>query len=315
MLPSTPTTTSTAWDGVRPIFATMAATVDRKQKRKRTLRKLWSKYRLLLINDNTFKESFSIRLTPVNVLLLLLGLLGTTAAITVLLIVFTPLKRYIPGYADADVRVNSYHAAVLADSLNREVRIQAAYTENLRRIFSGDLPPDSVKRPPRLTVPPDAAELAASHADSALRRRTMRNEAYALTEGMGAKRRELVGIVFFPPLRGVVTQRYARSEGHFGIDVATKADEPVKACLEGTVVQAAWTADGGNLLVVQHPGDLISVYKHNAVLLKKTGEPVRAGEAIAIVGDSGELTDGPHLHFELWLGGQPIDPQQYMVFQ
>lgn len=283
--------------------------------RKRALRKLWSKYRLLLINDNTFKESFSIRLTPVNLLLLLLGALGITAAITVSLIVLTPLKRYIPGYADTDVRVNSYHAATLADSLRREVAVQAAYTENLRRIFSGQLPADSVKRLPRITEPPTADDLASSANDSAFRARTQREEAYALTEGTSEKRRDLVGIVFFAPLRGVVTQQYARGEGHFGVDVATKAAEPVKACMEGTVIQAAWTADGGNVLVVQHPGNLVSVYMHNSVLLKKTGERVRAGEAVAIVGNSGELSDGPHLHFELWFDGQPIDPQQYMAFQ
>lgn len=286
---------------------------QRPAKRKRTLRKLWSKYRLLLINDNTFKESFSIRLTPVNVLLLVIGLLGTTAAITVALIVFTPIKRYIPGYADADVRINSYHAAVLADSLQRVVDVQQAYTENLRRIFNGELPADSVKRPPRMSGTPSPNDLEASLRDSLFRTRTLQQEAYALTEGGGGKRRELEGIIFFPPLRGVVTQKFEQKDGHTGIDIASKADEPVKACLEGTVVQAAWTSDGGNILVVQHPGDLVSVYKHASVLLKKTGDRVRAGEAIAIVGNSGELTDGPHLHFELWLNGQPLDPQLFMA--
>lgn len=285
-------------------------------RRKRAIRKLWSKYRLLLINDNTFKESFSVRLTPVNVVLMLIGLLGITAAITVSLIVFTPLKRYIPGYADTDVRVHSFHAATLADSLKREVAVHAAYTENLRRIFSGELSPDSVKQLPRITSAPGTTDLAASPADSAFRQRTAKDEQYSLTEtATDHERRDLAGLIFFSPLRGVVTDKYAHKEGHFGIDVATKANEPVKACLEGTVVLASWTADGGYVLNVQHPGELLSVYKHNAVLLKKTGDRVKAGEAIAIVGNSGELSDGPHLHFELWLAGKPLDPQQYMVFQ
>lgn len=286
---------------------------QRPAKRKRTLRKLWSKYRLLLINDNTYKESFSIRLTPVNVLLLIIGLLGTTAAITVALIVFTPIKRYIPGYADADLRINSYHAAMLADSLQREVAMHQAYTENLRRIFSGELPPDSVKRTTSPVGTPSALDLKASPRDSLFRARTLQQEAYALSETGVQRRRELEGIIFFPPLRGVITQHFEQKDGHTGIDIASKADEPVKACLEGTVVHAAWTSDGGNILLVQHPGDLVSVYKHASVLLKKTGDPVRAGEAIAIVGNSGELTDGPHLHFELWLNGQPLDPQLYMA--
>ena len=101
----------------------------------------------------------------------------------------------------------------------------------------------------------------------------------------------------------------------FGIDVVAKANEAVKACLDGTVTLASWTTDGGHVLQIQHRGDLVSVYKHNSVLLKKVGEKVKAGEAIAIVGDSGELTTGPHLHFELWLNGESIDPQAYMVFQ
>lgn len=286
---------------------------ERPVKRKRTLRKLWSKYRLLLINDNTFKESLSVRLTPVNVLLLVLGLLGTTAAITVALIVFTPLKRYIPGYADADLRINSYHAAMLADSLQHEVSMHQAYTENLRRIFSGELPADSVKRMTKFPGAPSPVDLEASSRDSMFRARTLQQEAYALSETGGQRRRELEGIIFFPPLRGVVTQPFEQKDGHTGIDIASKADEPVKACLEGTVVHSAWTSDGGNILLVQHPGDLLSVYKHASVLLKKTGDHVRAGEAIAIVGNSGELTDGPHLHFELWLNGQPLDPQLYMA--
>ncbi|MFT3884416.1 MAG: M23 family metallopeptidase [Flavobacteriales bacterium] len=113
----------------------------------------------------------------------------------------------------------------------------------------------------------------------------------------------------------MVTSTYDRQDGHFGVDIVTKADEAVKACLDGTVVLASWTSDAGYVMQVQHGNDLVSVYKHNAVLLKRAGDRVKAGEAIAIVGNSGELTTGPHLHFELWSHGEPLDPQAYMVFK
>jgi murein DD-endopeptidase MepM/ murein hydrolase activator NlpD len=122
-------------------------------------------------------------------------------------------------------------------------------------------------------------------------------------------------VFFFPPLRGIVTTTFDRSEGHYGIDVVTKADAAVKSCLDGTVTLASWTTDAGHVIQVQHRYNLVSLYKHNSTLLRKVGDRVKAGEAIAIVGNSGELTTGPHLHFELWLNGEPVDPQAYMVFQ
>jgi murein DD-endopeptidase MepM/ murein hydrolase activator NlpD len=125
----------------------------------------------------------------------------------------------------------------------------------------------------------------------------------------------LAGIFFFPPLRGIVTSTFDMKLDHFGVDVVAQANAAVKACLAGTVTLSSWTTDAGHVLQVQHPNDLISIYKHNSVLLKKVGDKVKAGEAIAIVGDSGELTSGPHLHFELWLDGTPVDPQAFMVFQ
>ena len=150
----------------------------------------------------------------------------------------------------------------------------------------------------------------------ALRARVAREEAYSLNEGRGtADRRELAGIFFFPPLQGIVTSKFDRRQDHFGIDVVSQADAAVKACLNGTVTLASWTTDAGHVLHVQHANDLVSIYKHNSVLLKKVGDKVKAGEAVAIVGDSGELTTGPHLHFELWLNGEAVDPEAYMVFQ
>ena len=280
------------------------------------LRKLKDKYRLLLINDSTFEERFSMRLTRLNVLLLGLVAFTLYGAFVTAVIVFTPLKRYIPGYADQETKRNAYNSLLMADSLEMELRQQDRYIANLRAVLSGELKADSSNLFAPLAAKPGPTDLAPSDADSALRARIAQEEAFSLNEGRGTlDRRELAGVFFFPPLRGIVTSTFERREDHFGIDIVAKADAAVKACLAGTVTLASWTTDAGHVLHVQHANDLVSIYKHNSVLLRKVGDKVKAGEAIAIVGDSGELTTGPHLHFELWLNGEPVDPQAYMVFQ
>lgn len=299
-------------------FARMAGTRGPrpgKGGRQGVLRKLRDKYRLQLINDTTFEERFSVRLTRMNVVLLALAAFTLHGLFVTAVIVFTPLKRYIPGYSDQATKLNAYRSTLLADSLEAEFLVRDLYLQNLRGVLTGELPADSatVLTP---VPPPSAAELAPGRADSVLRARVAKEGAYALGEDLASvERRQLSSIYFFPPVRGIVTEPFDGASGHFGIDIVAKADAAVKACLDGTVVFSGWTTDGGHVLQVQHRNDLVSSYKHNSTLLKKAGDTVKAGEAIAIVGNSGELTTGPHLHFELWQQGVPIDPQAYMVFQ
>jgi murein DD-endopeptidase MepM/ murein hydrolase activator NlpD len=288
----------------------------RVRRRGQVLRKLRSKYRLLLINDRTFEERFSIRLSRLNVILLFLGLFTLHGLFVAALIVLTPLKRYIPGYTDQAMKYNAYRSTLMADSLQRSLAERDLYIDNLRRVLRGEVAADSSTLFRRTGSPPSAADLRPGLEDSLLRERIREEERYELGGGtVPVKDRGLSGSYFFPPVRGLVTNGYDRGAGHFGIDVVTRKDEAVKATLDGTVTLASWTSDGGHVLQVQHRNDLVSVYKHNSVLLKKVGDKVKAGEAIAIVGDSGELTTGPHLHFELWLNGEPIDPQSHMVFK
>ena len=287
------------------------------RKRKQVLKKLRSKYRLVLINDANFAERFSIRLSRMNVILLILGLFTLHGLFVSALIVLTPLKRFIPGYTDQTMKYNAYRSALMADSLQLALSDRDLYIANLGRVLRGEVAADSANLFQRVNAPPSAVDLASSLEDSLMRERVRSEAAYDLdgTDGTTTNERGLTGVFFFPPIRGVVTSDYERTSGHFGIDIVTKKDEAVKATLDGTVVLASWTSDGGHVLQVQHRNDLVSVYKHNSVLLKKVGDKVKAGEAIAIVGDSGELTTGPHLHFELWLNGEPIDPQDHMVFK
>lgn len=299
-----------------PMPAAVPPTRQPKDRRRRWLRKLRDRYRLLLINDSTFEERFSIRLNRLNVLLLGIGAFLLYGAFVTAVIVFTPLKRYIPGYADQETKRNAYRSLVMADSLEQKLRDRDLYIANLRAVLSGEVKADSATLFAPLAEKPTLDDLRPGMADSLLRERVAREEAYSLKEGrVSTDRKELAGIFFFPPLRGIVTSKFERKSDHFGIDIVSKADAAVKACLAGTVTIASWTTDAGHVLQIQHANDLVSIYKHNSVLLKKVGDKVKAGEAIAIVGNSGELTTGPHLHFELWLNGEPVDPQAYMVLE
>lgn len=296
----------------------MAPPLDRKKPRgwRGLLRRLRSRYRLVLIDDTTFEERFSLRLNRLGVLVLSVLTFLLYGALIVAVIVLTPLKRYIPGYSDQETKLNAYRSTVLADSLTLALHDQQRYVDNLRAVLSGDLPMDSssLRRPAQ--VRPSPEELRPGLDDSLLRARVAQDERYNLAEGRASsERRELASVLFVPPVQGIVTAGFDPQQRHFAVDVVTKADEAVKCCLAGTVTLASWTSDAGYVIHVQHTNGLTSVYKHNSVLFKKTGDRVKAGEAIAIVGDTGENSSGPHLHFELWHNGTALDPQAYMVFQ
>ncbi len=294
-------------------MATQAS--PRVRKRAKVIRTLRNRYRLLLINDSTFEERFSVRLSKLNVLLL--GVLTFTlyGALITAVIVFTPLKRYIPGYSDQTTKMHAFRNTMLADSLETRLQVTERYVQNIRAVLQGDIPTDSTHLLVPSEIRPELADLQPNAADSALRAKLAVEEAYVLAEGGRTERMELAGIFFFTPVRGIVTTSFDRVQGHYGIDIVTKTDETVKACLDGTVTMASWTTDAGHVVQLQHRNDLVSIYKHNSVLLKRVGDRVKAGEAIAMVGNSGELTTGPHLHFELWSNGEPVDPRVYMVFE
>lgn len=299
-------------------FATMDRAVAGKKRSwaKRLMTRLRSKYRLVLIDDRTFEERFSIRINRLNVLIFTVVAVVLYGALVTVLIVFTPLKRYIPGYSDQETKLNAYRSTIKADSLEMVVGMQDKYIANLRGVLVGELPADSSSLFVPTKVAPGPEDLVPDRSDSLLRAKVAKEEQYSLIEGRGTtERRELASVFFFPPVQGIVTSAFDRGQGHLGIDIVTKADAAVKACLAGTVTLASWTTDAGHVIQVQHTNGLTSLYKHNSVLLKRTGDKVKAGEAIAIVGNTGELTTGPHLHFELWHNGEPVDPQAYMVFQ
>ena len=274
------------------------------------------KYRFSVTNDHTFEEVWRIRLTRYAAFLLITFLIVFIIGTTTALISFTNLREFIPGYPDVTMRRNILISAIRLDSLDRELAIRDKYFANLNAIISGHKPAELYENQDT-TKKYETIKFTTSAEDSALRARVENEERYNLT--LGPKTVEsvssLAGLHFFPPVKGIISGRYDISTKHFGTDIVTKPRAVVSAALDGTVIFTGWTMETGFVIEVQHPNNIVSVYKHNSSILKETGDLVRAGEAISVVGDSGELyTSGPHLHFEIWYKGSPLDPEKHILF-
>ncbi len=285
--------------------------------RKKLYSRLISKYRLVIMNVDTIEEKASLTLTPMNVITVF-GSVGIfLITLTIYTIAFTPLREYIPGYPDGTTR-RQYHLNVMqADSLQRELDLKNRYIENLKTILLGQTPIDTVGMKPDTTLKKKELNMNVSQQDSALRAEVEQESRYNFSASSVKKIKthdNINTVFFFPPLKGSVSEQYNPLDSHFGIDITSAANEPVKAALNGTVLFSGWTSETGYVIGIQHENNLVSMYKHNSALLKKTGSFVRAGEVIAIVGNTGELSSGPHLHFEIWHNGNPVNPQEYMVF-
>jgi len=287
--------------------------MPKNEKKRRSWR---DKFRFSVTNDTTFQEVWRIRLTQYNAFLLITSLfffvIGTTAS----LIAFTNLREFIPGYPDVTMRRNILVSAIRLDSLERELALRDKYFANLNSIIAGNQPAgiyalrDTTRNYKTITFK-DSPE------DSSLRAQVENDDRYNLTLGPVASEpvTSLAGLHFFPPVKGMVSGKFDPRSKHFGTDIVTKPKSPVNAALDGTVIFTGWTMETGFVIEVQHSNNIVSVYKHNASLLKATGDMVRTGEAIAVVGDSGELyTSGPHLHFEIWYKGRPLDPEEHIIF-
>jgi murein DD-endopeptidase MepM/ murein hydrolase activator NlpD len=274
------------------------------------------KYRFSVINDTTFDEVWRVRLTRYNAFLLITFLIVFIISATTSLIAFTNLREFIPGYPDVTMRRNILMSAIRLDSLDRELALRDKYFANLNAIISGNQPVDlSFKLDSTRNY--KAINFNTSSEDSALRARVEKEERYNLTLGPSTPESvtSLAGLHFFPPVKGIISGRYDVRTKHFGTDIVTKPKALVSSALDGTVIFTGWTMETGFVIEVQHPNNIVSIYKHNANLLKETGDLVRAGEAISVVGDSGELyTSGPHLHFEIWYKGSPLDPEKHILF-
>ena len=284
-----------------------------KNKRKAFWKNFKFKYKLTITNENTLEEIVGIHVSKLNGVSVLLFAVTVIFLITSVIIAFTPLRNYLPGYMNTEVREQVVTNALRADSLQWVLERQRMYIMNIQDIISGNVKVDSVQSIDSLTVVRTEELMERTQAEDDFRKQYEETERYNLTTIDNAP--AVTGLIFFRPTRGMVSSGFDANKQHYGIDIAANPNESVLATLDGTVILATYTADTGYVIQVQHAQNLVSVYKHCGSLLKKVGDTVKAGEAIALVGKTGEkTTGGPHLHLELWNKGRALDPSKYIVF-
>lgn len=284
------------------------------QGKRNFFQKIRDKYRFSVYRDDSYEEVLNLRLSRLNVvawggIVTLLFL-----AIVISIIVYTPVREFIPGYPDENTIRNSISNKQRLDSLELELNRRDMYLDNINRIISGE-EPESYTNMQDTNQDYTDIKFTRSSEDSLMREYFREEEQFGIDK---ENNKETIGGIsqmhFFSPVKGIITNSFNSIEDHYGTDIVAAANEVVKATLSGTIIMATWTLETGWVIQIQHDNNLISIYKHNAELLKRVGDFVVVGEAIAIIGNSGELTTGPHLHFELWYSGIPLDPEDYITF-
>ncbi|MFH1159892.1 MAG: M23 family metallopeptidase [bacterium] len=271
------------------------------------------------MRDDTLEERLTFRLTRLNVFIALGTLTIVLIFLTTILIAFTPLREYIPGYTNVGLQKDLYDLQLKTDSIEREMTQKDLFIQNLKNIIGGGdiqedraLPKDTETRYANIRI-------TRSVEDSLLRAEIESQTKYSLYQiesaEMASQRNPTLGnVLFFTPIKGVITNEFNPQQKHFGVDIVAKQNEAIKSVLDGTVIFSDWTVETGYVIGIQHPHGIVSIYKHNSALLKRVSDLVKAGEVIAIIGQTGEFTSGPHLHFELWSEGTPVNPTDYISF-
>ncbi|HPD66048.1 MAG TPA: M23 family metallopeptidase [Bacteroidia bacterium] len=280
--------------------------------------KLKARYRLIIRAEDSLEEKTSFKLTRLNVIMFISTSLVLGFLAVFFIIAYTSLRQYIPGYGDFNTIRKFTELNQKYDSLERALSNQVSYLENIRNIYTGNIEQYSSSAYPRndsLKVMPKSDPRKKSKEDSILRQQVESEETFSLVAGEeDNSAQKLKNLVLFPPVKGIVTEKFNMAQGHYAIDIATAPNTAIKSVMDGVVVFADWSINTGFTIMIQHKRNMISVYKHNSALLKNVGQVVRAGEVIAVAGDTGELSHGPHLHFELWYDGNPVDPEKYILF-
>jgi murein DD-endopeptidase MepM/ murein hydrolase activator NlpD len=287
--------------------------MDRKELRKKLFQMLKDHYRLIIYNDSTIQTVWSIKLTPIKVLTL--GGLGAIMLIllTSVIIAYTPLRENIPGYPSAKVRQQIIVNYMLVDSLENEIKLRDSYFDKIRTVFQGEVPPEETQENDSDIKTYDV-KFNKFNADSAFKDELEAEKQNLSATSPQKKVSRISSLHFYTPLHGKIINKFNSRSGHLAVDVSGKLNARIASVMDGTVIFAGWTMDAGNCVYIQHDNNIISVYKHNGEVLKKIGDSVKAGDEIAIMGNTGELTAGPHLHFELWRNGTALDPDNYIDF-
>ena len=277
--------------------------------------KLFDKFKLLVVNDDTFEEVYTQSLSRLNAYIIIVFVISAIAFLTFVFTATTPLRYLLPGIESANVQRQVVALAEKTDSIYQVMERNKGYFNQLSSVIRGevsydDLPKDSLLSDPGLVLSEAALEAQKNIAMLSLEMEVKREDQYnpLITED------SFENLMFYVPVEGVISQGFDPRSNHLAIDVAAKIGSAVKAVADATVIHAEWSSATGYNLILIHQNNMLSVYKHNGELFKKQGDAVRAGEVIALVGDTGELSTGAHLHFELWRDAKPIDPQNYINF-
>lgn len=274
------------------------------------LKKVLHKYRFVIMTDDSFEEKLSVKLSRLNVFSFLVFIIFICFFLMAILITYTPLKEFIPGKSTSQVKKELIALTIKSDSLKKTLQNRGVYLENITNIISG-----------QKLITPQMSDtfrkkesdifFEKSKDDSLLRIAVEREDRSSIVVQKN-NRNDL--IVFYSPIDGVITDKFDRKAKHFGVDLVAKEKTRISSVLEGTVIISNWTSETGYVIGIQHKNNYFSLYKHNSVLLKSVGDFVNASDHIAIIGNSGELSSGPHLHFELWHKGNPVNPENYISF-
>lgn len=282
-----------------------------KEGREKYWSKLFHKYRFVIMTDNSFEEKLSVKLTRINVIAFVVTLVFFCFFSTMLLIAYTPLSEYVPGKSSVEVQKGLIELNIKSDSLEAILLNRSIYLENINKIINGEVlvTPENYEEITNTQIP---ISFEKSKEDSLFRLKVETEDKSSIYKNDNTKNN--TNLMFFTPLTGLISDGYNNKTKHFGIDLVAKEKSRISSVLEGTVIISHWAYETGNVIGVQHKNDYLSFYKHNSVLLKSVGDYVNAGDHIAIIGNSGELSSGPHLHFELWHKGVPVNPENYISF-
>lgn len=285
---------------------------------KRTLsNRLTTKYLLIVRNEENFAEKSTYSFTYSKIILVLV--LSFFAFFGLSFYLSTSLLEawFDPRFAELKATKQVMELASRVDSLQHEVSKKDNFIANIKTIMSGEdaqyMDVDNSGTIESSEITEIVESQVINPIDSQFREEFEKGGLeFQLTDNRLSD--ELQDFFLFKPVDGIVSEHFDPQIDHLAIDIVAKQDEPVKSVADGTVIFASWTQDSGYVIAIQHRGNLISMYKHNSDLLKNVGNFVTAGEVVSIIGNTGELTSGPHLHFELWYNGNPINPEELIRF-
>lgn len=272
-------------------------------------------FRLSIIDDQSHKQLWTVHFTRTSMFITVTTVTVVLCAVIFSIIAYTPIRTFIPGYPDARSKRAAIQNAITIDSLETVIYKWGLYSENLKRVMAGMDPVriDSLVNAGMAAASTQADMSEIQKKDSILREKVKEEEQFGISAGRDKRQLPIEGVHFFCPLKGVISQGYDPI-GHPYIDITAPQGSVVKAILDGTVIHAGWSEEYGHTIQIQHEGDIISIYRHNEKVLKKSGEKVTAGSPIALVGNSGSTSTGTHLHLELWHKGEAVDPSIYINF-